>query len=416
VVVGGGNAWPVLSADEELGMIYMSVGSPASDFYGGNRQGANHYTSSLVAVDTLTGNLSWFFQTVHHDIWDTDLAGQPSIFKAGSKKIVAVGTKAAHIWLLDAQTGKPIFGYEERPVEKSDVPGEQTSPTQPYPLPPSLSLLPDNAVIWGPNEDGLQYCKDFIANFLTGSQGMHRYTPISINGSILYPGVSGGINFGGCAANSLQGTFTCVVKTESHPVKMFKKENPPDSWCDRIFRETDTPYYMCWNYSWRSPGGYPCLAPPWTELVMVNATSGQVIWRRPLGFVPNPDFNKNWGSIFQRGGVTETLGGLLFVAGTADNSLWVFDSVTGNEIFSIPLPYSATSTPITYRINNVQYVTIQTSNNIMSWTIRNNSSPQNMEWIYGVAIGLGSLVLCVIITVAVTFYYNKRRSYIAVEN
>jgi len=123
----------------------------------------------------------------------------------------------------------------------------------------------------------------------------------------------------------------------------------------------DTPYYIC-QAEMTSPGGFRCISPPWNELVMVNVTSGAVVWRSPLGFIPKPNFQKSWGSYQQFGGVTETLGGLLFVGGTDDNHLWVFDAFTGKELFGFGLPYPAITTPITYRINNIQYVTVHTSN------------------------------------------------------
>jgi len=384
--IGGGNAWPPMSADPELKIIYMSTGSPTVDFFGGGRHGANNYTSALVAVDSETGKIRWAFQIVHHDIWDQDVCTPPTIVNFRNRKIVIVGTKVGMLWMLDAINGNPIFGYEERPVPRSHVPGELAYPTQPFPLPRTLQLLPEfknENDMWGPNESARDFCVNRLKS-LTGRQQGHFYTPISTNGSLLNYGNIGGMSWGGCTVNPLRGAVTCVVKSgQPLAAKLFPRNATIDPWCLRTHPQYGTPYTCCLGFM-MSPGEveYPCSPPPWTELVRLDISTGAQIWRRTYGYVPHPGFSRNWGSFEQRGsGVTETLGGILFVSGTLDNHLWGFDATTGNEIFSAALPNSAFATPITYRVKDTQYVVIVTTNmtneEVIAWSLPNPNTLRN---------------------------------------
>jgi len=181
---------------------------------------------------------------------------------------------------------------------------------------------------------------------------------------------------------------------------------PRDSWCIEHFIQYGTPYTVC-SATLKSPGGFPCIHPPWTELVMVNISTGTQIWRSPAGYVPLPGFSRNWGSISQRGGVMETLGGLIFVSGTDDNNLWGFDATSGNQVFSAALPGSASGTPITFRIQDTQYIVLITINGsvggtVMAWSLGAGQTLPDLTGFMGLEFWV---LLCVIITVPVYCWY-----------
>ncbi|MCU1259461.1 MAG: Pyrrolo-quinoline quinone beta-propeller repeat-containing protein, partial [Bryobacterales bacterium] len=190
--VGAANAWSLISVDPERNLIFIPTGSPSPDYYGGLRKGDDRHANSVVALRGDTGEVVWSFQTVHHDLWDYDVAAQPVLFMSGKRAAVAVGSKTGNLFLLDRETGKPLFGVEERAAPKSDVPGEESSPTQPFPVLPK-PLTPPKFEVWGKTDADRKWCEDQIR----GLRYEGIFTPPSINGSLVFPGNIGGIAWSG---------------------------------------------------------------------------------------------------------------------------------------------------------------------------------------------------------------------------
>ena len=349
---GGANAWSLIRVDRERRLVFVPTGSASPDYYGGLRPGDNRYANSVVALRSRTGEVAWHFQTVRHDLWDYDVASPPALFTVEREGRpvpgVAVGSKTGHLFLLHRETGKPLFPVEERPVPRSDVPGEASAPTQPFPtLPPPLApqrLTADDA--WGPTEEDRKWCRDAIAGLR--SEGI--FTPPSLQGTLVAPGNIGGLHWGGVAHDPERGLLIAPANRLAAVVRLvpeadFKKhraENP--DW--ETTEQRGTPYAISRRFL-RSPSGLPCNPPPFGTLTAIDAASGRVRWEVPLGTLPVEGARPEWGSI-NLGGPLATGGGLVFVGATLDAVLRAFDSDSGRELWKGPLPASARSTPMTF--------------------------------------------------------------------
>lgn len=353
---GAGNAWSIISADAERDLVFVPTGSAAPDFFGGERPGDNRYANSVVALKASTGKVVWHFQVVHHDLWDYDVPAQPLLttVKRNGRAVAAVvvNTKMGHVFVLDRETGKPLFPVEERPVPPSDVPGEKASATQPFPvLPPPLhphELSPDQA--WGSDENERRACRDQIAALR--NEGI--FTPPSLKGTLIYPSNVGGVNWGGAAADSESGLMVTNVNQLAFwgrliPRDQFVQERQD---AQRIQMDAEftaqsgTPYGMGRGLV-RSPKGNPCTPPPWSKTVGVDLNSGKVMWESPAGATPT------------LGGPILTAGGLVFVSGGIDRKFRAIDSSSGKELWSDTLPAGGQSTPMTYSLGNgKQYLVI----------------------------------------------------------
>ncbi len=366
VKTGAGNAWSIISVDEERNLVFIPTGSASPDYYGGERPGDNRYANSVVAVRGDTGKLVWHFQTVHHDLWDYDVASQPTLYTVRQNGLeipaVAVGSKTGHLFLLHRETGKPLFPVEERPVPASDVPGEKASATQPFPSMPK-ALVPQKLTAkdaWGMTEAGRKYCEDRMGQLR--SNGM--FTPPSVKGSLVFPGNVGGMAWGGAAFDPERGLL--IIPTNRLPavvhliprdeVKQRREAYPEGEYSE----QRGTPYWMHREFL-LGPGRVPCNTPPWGTLVAIDVRTGEVRWETPLGYFPwltsNPEA-RQWGSI-SLGGPIVTGGGLAFIAATFDAHLRAFDLETGKELWAGELPTSARATPMTLRAaSGKQYVVI----------------------------------------------------------
>ena len=364
------NVWAPMSADAERGLLFVPTGNAPPDYFGGQREGLDHYASSVVALHTRgerAGEVAWHFQTVHHDLWDYDVGAQPSLIElntaAGPVPAVVVSTKAGHVFVLHRESGEPLHPVEERPVPQTPAPGDWLSPTQPFPLrPPSLfppELTPDDA--WGLTFWDRGRCRRKIES--RRSEGL--YTPPSLEGTVVFPAATGGINWGGGAFDPA--TNLMVVNQSRVPtgVRLIPREEydalPAEetrtdagglAGANRLYGEMQgTPYAVSVELL-SSPLGMPCSAPPWGTLTAVDLDAGEIRWEVPLGstrgLAPWP-FWLEWG-VPNVGGPIVTAGGLAFIAATPDRYIRAFDLASGETLWRADLPYAAHATPLTYRL------------------------------------------------------------------
>jgi membrane-bound PQQ-dependent dehydrogenase (glucose/quinate/shikimate family) len=340
----GVNVWSIMSVDSERGVVFLPLGSPAYDFYGGDRKGHNLFGNSLVALDAATGKRLWHYQLVHHDIWDFDLPAQPSLVtirhNGQFRPAVVQVTKMGLVFVFDRLTGKPLFPIEERAVPASSVPGEFTSLTQPFPVkPPPLSrntIRREDLTTVTPESQ--KYCSEIFDSATT--QGI--YTPLSEKLTLMFPGTLGGATWSGVSFDPSTG-YLYVNANEVGTLGALKRQ-PEGS--PVAYRRTSPwgEYARFWDEN-----RYPCQQPPWGTLNAINLNTGEPIWRVPLGVVD---------SLLKKGipqtgtpslgGSIVTAGGLVFIAGTNDSRFRAFDAQTGKELWVTRLEASGHATPVTY--------------------------------------------------------------------
>jgi quinoprotein glucose dehydrogenase len=353
---GAGNAWSAITPDPEHGLVFVPTGSPSPDYYGGERKGNNHYANSVVALQAKTGKVVWSFQTVHHDLWDYDVASQPALITVKGKPAVAVGSKTGNLFLLDRLTGKPLFGVEERVVPKSDVAGEIASPTQPFPLLPA-HLGPTRTEAWGPTEEEKTWCTAELSKLRY--DGM--FTPPGLQGSLLFPGNIGGMAWGGVAFDARSATLFVPYNRLAAVARLVPRAKLDQARKDRPDWETatqlGTPYGMQRTFL-LTPKGSPCTAPPYGMMAAVDANTGKLKWEVPTGFIPWKGEHPEMGSP-SLGGPMVTAGGLVFLGATFDPYLKAWDSETGKQLWRGKLPASARATPMTFQAaSGKQYIVI----------------------------------------------------------
>ncbi|HYK82175.1 MAG TPA: pyrroloquinoline quinone-dependent dehydrogenase [Gemmatimonadales bacterium] len=366
---GAANAWSVLSADPARDLVFVPTGSASPDYYGGERLGQNLYANSVVALRASTGQVVWSFQVVHHDLWDYDAPAEPVAFTLarGDSAIpaLAVATKMGHLFILDRRTGVPLVPVEERPVPQTDVPGEETWPTQPFP-PAAFRLVPESlpaADAFGVTPEAREECRQRIAALR--SEGI--FTPPSLRGSLHYPGTLGGTNWSGVAVDERHGWL--VVPTNHLPmvVTLVPRDSLHAVWMARRDRTAvelgqmqGTPFGMLREVLWTTDH-HLCNPPPWGQLTAFDPAAGEVKWQVPLGYLPELAAHvpaaRAWGSP-ALGGALVTAGGLVFIAGTFDQQLRAFDVETGDELWRTALPAGGHALPMTYVAGGRQYVVI----------------------------------------------------------
>ncbi len=355
---GAANAWSTISVDATRDLVFVPTSSPAPDYFGGIRKGDDKWANSVVALRASTGAFVWGFQVVHHDLWDYDVAAQPTLieWKDGTPAVV-VNTKMGHVFVLDRLSGKPLLPVEERPVPRSDVSGEESWPTQPF---PTISLVPESFTtedVWGPTPEDVKWCRDMLAR--SRSQGI--FTPPSLRGTVVVPGNVGGVNWGGAAYDPKRhlmfaNTNRLVAWVKLIPRDQYDAETKKEQ-DNRIYGEfgdQEPAAYGMYRTFLLSPSKTPCNRPPWGATVAVDIYGGKRAWESALGtMVPG----KETGSP-NLGGPMVTAGGLLFTSATMDPVLRAFDSEAGRELWKYELPAGGQATPMTYMVNGKQYVVI----------------------------------------------------------
>lgn len=368
---GAANAWSVISADAKRDLVFIPTSCPSPDYYGGERLGQNLYGNSIVALRASTGKMIWYFQVVHHDLWDYDIAAQPMLIEVNKngKKIpaVAVGTKMGHIFILNRETGESLFPVEERPVPSSDVAGEETFPTQPFPVLPAPVGLQRVTVedAWGLSNKGREEAATRISQYI--NKGI--FTPPSYNGSIMTPGNVGGIHWGGMCYDAKQELLITNINRLAAIIRMIPRNQIDSLEKDQkelmrieTGRQAGTPYIMKRDYLLKIDSGKMIIQtkPPWGTLLAINLKDGAKKWEVPLGYSLEPKKYpgaEKWGS-FNLGGAIATAGNLIFVAASMDNHVRAFNTQTGEMLWEYLLPAGGQATPMTYQINGKQYLVI----------------------------------------------------------
>ncbi len=348
----GVNVWGLMTVDSERGIAYLPFGAPASDRVGVDRPGNNLFSSSVVAVDANTGKYLWHFQVVHHDIWDNDTEAPPALIdvERDGKRIpaVAITSKNGLLFILDRVTGKPIYDVVERPVPKSDVPGEITSPTQPFPVKPEplarMSFSPAEVSTVTPEHEA--FCRKLIADNNLAFGGPFNPPPYNRPG-VYFPGTLGGVNWNGGSYDPQRRLFVVNVFELGQIMQIV-----PDG--KGFFANRGPINGRFWDPDTR----LPCQAGPWGEMIAVNVDTGEIAWRTPNGVSDNlPPDRRNTGRPATGGPIT-TAGGLAFSAGTDDGRFRAYDLDTGKEVWTYKLPASAHTNPITYGVGGRQFVAI----------------------------------------------------------
>ncbi|OKO86879.1 quinoprotein glucose dehydrogenase [Bradyrhizobium sp. NAS80.1] len=364
IEAGHANVWAPMSVDAARGLIFLPTSSPSPDFWGGKRPGNNEHANSVVALRIETGELVWAFQTVHHDVWDYDLPAQPTLARLdtgdGQRDVVIQPTKHGFVFVLDRDTGKPVWPVEERAVPQGGAEGEKLSPTQPFPTHvPALTsqkISTENALSLLPGLSRSACERQFAE---ARNEGL--FTPPSVQGTLEFPFTGGGVNWGSAAFDPVNQILYANTSRAVHLIKLIPRAaatgfNPPPG--HDFGQQRGAPFAMS-RAVVMSPLGLLCNKPPWGEMVAVDLKAGKILWRStvgttedlaPLG-VPLP-----WGAPLVNG-LAVTAGGLVFT-GAMDAYLRAFDARSGRELWQGRLPVPGVANPMTYLWKGEQYVAI----------------------------------------------------------
>ena len=398
---GGVHNWSEMSLDEKRGIVYIPFGTARYDFYGGNRPGNNLFANSLVALDARTGKRLWHFQTIHHDLWDYDLATAPKLLtvKHDGKNvdIVAQPSKHGFVFVFDRVTGEPLWPIEERPVPKSDVPGEQASPTQPFPTaPPPFSRQKFTEADINPYLPELER-EQFRQVFRTyRNEGL--FTPPSFQGTISMPGHNGGANWGGAAADPERGflyimskdmpTLDGIVgpaaaaqakgkggapKGKGGDAKAKAKAAPLGPLAPGDFTRFSSPTRFM-----TGSNGLAQIGPPWSQITAYDLNTGTIRWQVPNGEVAELATQgvKGTGAHFPRGGMALTAGGLLFAATSSDKKLRAYDADTGAVIWEYQFENAPEGVPAIYEVDGREYIVVPAARNNGMMAAKMNNGKQ----------------------------------------
>lgn len=359
-VANSPNSWSVFAADEALGLVYIPLGNQPPDQWGGNRTAAvEKFSSSIVALDIASGEVRWHFQTVHHDLWDYDVPSQPVLLdlSVGGERVPALvqPTKQGEIFVLDRRSGAPVLPVAEEPAPRGAAPGDHTAPTQPR---SALSFAPKplrGRDMWGATLLDQLYCR--VAFRRLRYEG--RFTPPSLQGSLVYPGNFGVFNWGSVAVDPVRGwafttptylAFTSrLIPRPNAQDLLVQPDGPPKGSLPALNENFGAPYAVEMA-PFTSPLGLPCQQPPWGYVAGVDLATGRVEWQhrngtvRDLAPVPLP-FEMGVPTL---GGPLVTAGGVAFLSGTLDYYVRAYDMASGRQLWRSRLPAGGQATPMTY--------------------------------------------------------------------
>ena len=376
---GGIHNWSEFTVDAANGIVFVPFGSPRYDFYGGDREGDNLFGNSLVAINARTGAYLWHQQLVHHDLWDYDLPQAPKLLNLTVEgreiEAVAQATKQGFLFVFDRHTGQHVWPVEERPVPQSDLPGEHTSPTQPFPvgLEPfaDQSFTADDINPYLPAEE-----QERLRDLIAASRYEGPFTPPSFEGTIAMPGHNGGANWGSSAVDPVNGEFFVVSKnlpvmlraapTTSEPTAATSAGGGPPTAAQVATMRAEAEAALAagtlrYNmpYEFLLVQGLSAVAPPYSHLTAYDLNTGHIKWRIANGSTPG--FPENSGAHMPRGAPLATAGGLLFVATAQDRMIRAYDRETGAVLWSHELPNGSEGIPATYAVDGRQYLVINAS-------------------------------------------------------
>jgi quinoprotein glucose dehydrogenase len=333
--LGAANVWSTITADLERGLVFLPVSSASPDHYGGTRPGANLFSDSVVALDANTGKLQWHFQTVHHDLWDYDLAAPPILvdIRRDGRDVpaVVVLTKTSLVFVLHRETGEPLFPIDERAVPASNVPGERAAPTQPFPLkpPPLSSHRMTEADLYDATPEHRDACSKRLANLR--NDGI--YTPPSVQGTLVHPATGGGANWSGGAFDPVRRLLFVPVNNLGIEIRL-----APTG------RDGGERYRIDGGHALFAHEGVPCNRPPWGTLVAVDVDKGEIAWPVSTSTGPYDLGNSGYGPPLS------TAGGLVFHGGTWWPVLRIHDAKTGERVGRLELPAGVHGGAITYKL------------------------------------------------------------------
>ena len=377
----GANAWPFyFTLDDERRLLYLPLASPIPGAYGGDRVGANLFGNSLVAVDVDSGKYVWHFQTIHHDLWDADPPAPPVLFDiaraSGEVPALGVTTKSGYLYILNRETGEPIYGVEERSVPSSDVPGESTFPTQPFPIkPPPMARVryesADLVTAEDTSEEHAAGCAELVESLGEVSSAgpftpwVYRAPGGPVRTTLNFPGGVGGPNWGGAAYDPMAGNLV-----------LFSMDVGALGWVVGAGDDSPVPYEKVVP----RPASFevrvddirmPCQRPPWGRLIAVDGSTGEVAWQRPLGVTEHlPAGRQNTGRPGRAAAIV-TASGLLFIASTDDRQFRAIEAATGRELWVTYLGQRGNANPMTYLgRDGRQYVAIIATDTLVVYRLQ----------------------------------------------
>jgi len=349
----GPGVWLPKTVDEERGLVYLPLGNATDQNFGGSRPGTNLYASAILVLHADTGELAWFSQLAHHDIFDWDIMAPPTLLDtfADGEPVPSVAqiTKQGLLFFFNRVTGEPIWGMEERPVAATDAPGDEAWPTQPFPVkpPPLARMQMDRNEVWTEySEEQTEYCTELYDRSVQA--GPH--TPYGMLPSLSFPGSEGGGSWGGVAADNERhlafvntrdlGVIAQLQTRNSNGLPSFGKSKVPTS------------FYV-------GPSGYPCQEPPWVELFAIDTATGDIAWHVPVGEYEELTAMgiAGTGTVTASGGPLATAGGLVFLGASNDATFRAFKSETGEELWAAAIGMNGRATPLSYQgADGRQYV------------------------------------------------------------